>query len=335
MFGYNYLKVSPTQYVLHFQNGRLRREGTGLAFSYYKPSSNISVVPVSSNDIPFIFNELSADFQTVTIQGQLTYRIEDPKRVAGLLDFSINGGPDRYTTEDPLKLPQRLINRLQTLVRGEMEHLPLRQALHSAQEIASTMRAALAGDEVPGALGVRVLDLSIQSIRPTPEMGRALEAEAREDLLRQADLAIYDRRNASVEQERRIKENELNTEIAVESKKRQIREANVEANLAVEAREQQVREAKLSGQIVLEEQRRRLVESRLENIRTEADAEAYAVEASLRPLAAAQPEVLQLISLQSAEPRRMLSLAFKELAQNAAKIGQLNITPELLENLLK
>jgi hypothetical protein len=31
----------------------------------------------------------------------------------------------------------------------------------------------------------------------------------------------------------------------------------------------------------------------------------------------------------------MVSLAFKEIAQNAGKIGSLNISPELLENLLK
>ena len=41
---------------------------------------------------------------------------------------------------------------------------------------------------------------------------------------RRSDEAIYARRNAAVEQERRIKESELNTEIAVEEKKRQIRE---------------------------------------------------------------------------------------------------------------
>jgi hypothetical protein len=39
--------------------------------------------------------------------------------------------------------------------------------------------------------------------------------------------------------------------------------------------------------------------------------------------------------LQSAEPRRMVSLALKEMAQNAAKIGNLNISPDLLEMLMK
>jgi hypothetical protein len=34
------------------------------------------------------------------------------------------------------------------------------------------------------------------------------------------------------------------------------------------------------------------------------------------------------------DPRFNISLAFRELAENAAKIGTLNISPELLDNLL-
>ena len=60
------------------------------------------------------------------------------------------------------------------------------------------------------------------AVKPKPETAKALEAEAREALLRRADEAIYTRRNAAVEQERMIKENELATEIAVENKKHQI-----------------------------------------------------------------------------------------------------------------
>ena len=34
--------------------------------------------------------------------------------------------------------------------------------------------------------------------------------------------------------------------------------------------------------------------------------------------------------MQSTEPRLMVSMAIRELAQNAAKIGHLSITPDLL-----
>ena len=45
-------------------------------------------------------------------------------------------------------------------------------------------------------------------------------------------------------------------------------------------------------------------------------------------------DVLQMLALQSAEPRLMVSMALKEIARNAGKIGNLNISPELLETLI-
>ncbi len=335
MFGFQYLKAGPTQHVIHYRNGRVKRSGVGLSFFYYQPASSIAVVPVGSADVPFIFSEATADFQSVSVQGQLTFRITSPELVASLLDYTVEGAVGRYKTEDPDKLAQRLVNLVQVAVRGEIARLPLQRAIQSSDEIAANVLTAVLGSSALAALGVEILTLSILAIKPNPEMARALEAEAREALQRRADQAIYDRRNAAVEQERRIKENELQTELAVEEKKRQIREAQVEADLAVETRQQQIRETVLAGQIRLEHERKQLVQARTENARNEADTEAYAVEASLKPLQTLDAGILQLLAMQSAEPRLMVTMALKEIAQNAAKIGQLNISPDLLEALME
>jgi hypothetical protein len=334
MFGIYYFKAPPTQYILYYQSGRLHRKGPGLAFFYYRPSTSIASIPLNSADVPFIFNEISADYQPLTVQGQLTYRIAQPEKVAALLDYSVDRTANNYLSEDPQKLPLRLVNLLQVLTRAEVEHLPLQQAVHASDEVSTALQARLAESQALSELGVEVLAVSIQAIRPTPESGRALEAQAREALLRYADQAIYERRNAAIEQERLIKENELSTEIAVEEKKRQIRETKVEADLAVEAKEQQVRQSKLAGQIRLEQERTQLVTARVANARSEADVQAYAVEASLRPLRELDSELVQMLAMQSAEPRLMVSLALKEIARNAGKIGNLNISPELLETLM-
>ena len=334
MFGIHYLKTGPTQYVIHYHNGRIHRSGPGLSFFYYKPASAIVVVPVGSADAPFIFNETTADFQPITVQGQLTYRVTDPELVAALLDFSITTSVDQYATDDPDKLAQRLVNLTQVLARAEVQRRALRDALRASDEIAHSLLTSLQQSEALTALGVEVITVSILAIKPAPETARALEAEAREALLRQADLAIYDRRNSAVEQERRIKENELNTEIAVAEKEREIRETKAKANLAIEVKEQELREAKLAGQIKLEEERKQMVAARIENARAEADAQSYAVEAALRPLQELDETTLQLLTMQTADPRLMVSMAMKEIAKNAAKIGQLNISPDLLESLL-
>ncbi|MBN2146634.1 MAG: hypothetical protein JW726_04560 [Anaerolineales bacterium] len=335
MFGIRYFKSNPTQYIVHYHNGRKKRAGAGLAFFYYQPTSAIVVIPLGSADVPFIFNEITADFQPVTVQGQFTYCIRNPEMVASLLDHTIDGSNQAYRSDDPQKLALRLVNLVQVLARAELQHIPLSGAMHASDDITQAIMACLRQSEMAAELGVEVLAVAIQAIRPTPESARALEAEAREDLLRRADQAIYERRNAAVEQERRIKENELNTEIAVEEKKRQIRETKVEADLAVDAREQQVREAKLNGQIRLEQDRAHLVQAKAENTRAEADAQAYTIEASLRPLRELDPELLQVLAMQSTEPRLMVSLAMKELAKNAGKIGNLNFSPELMQALIE
>jgi len=335
MFGIQYLKTGPTQYVIHFQSGRVRHKGAGQAFYYYKPASSIAVVPISSTDVPFIFNEVASDFQAVTVQGQLTYRIVNPELVASLLDYTITDNPEKHNSDDPEKLSQRLVNLAQVLTRAEIQTRPLRDAIRASDEIARTVLEQLSQSEAMKALGVEMLTFAVLAIKATPEMSRALEAEARELLLRQADNAIYDRRNSAVEQERRIKENELNTEIAVETKKRQIRETKVAADLAVEAKEQEIREARMNGQIRLEEERQKLVEAETANARAQADVQAYAVEATLRPLTQLDEKTLQLLAMQTADPRLMVTQALQHLAENASKIGQLNISPDLLEMLLQ
>lgn len=335
MFGFQYIKVTPTQYVLYYRGGKLRKSGAGLAFFYFKPSASIVVIPIGSGDVPFIFNEISADFQAITIQGQLIYRVQDAERVASLLNYTVDGSPAQYISEDPQKLPQRLINLLQVLVRAEVQKLPLKNAIHSTDAVAMAVMSKLSLGGDLGNLGVEVLGLAIQAIKPVPEMSRALEAETREDTLRRADQAIYDRRNAAVEQERKIKENELNTEIAVEEKKRQIRETMVDADLAVEAKEQEVRKSKLNGQIALENDRKQLVTAHSENSKVEAEAQAFSIEASLKPLSKLDPAVLQVLAVQNTDPRLMASMALKEIAQNAGKIGNLNISPELFELLMR
>jgi len=333
MFGIHYIKATPTQHIIHYQGGNKKRSGAGLSFFYFRPASSIVLVPANSADVPYIFNEISADFQPVTVQGQLTYRINQPEQIASLLDYSINPS-GKYVSDDPQKLPVRLVNLLQVSTRAEIQRMTLKEAVRASQEISMAVLTGLKANADLANLGVEVLAVTIEAIRPTPETSRALEAEAREELLRRADQAIYERRNSAVEQERVIKENELSTEIAVEEKKRQIRETKVNADLAVEAKEQQVRESKLTGQIKLEEDRTKLVAAKTQNARTEADAQSYAVEASLRPLRDLDPEMLQMLAVQSVEPRLMVSMALKEIAKNAGKIGNLNISPDLLNALM-
>jgi regulator of protease activity HflC (stomatin/prohibitin superfamily) len=316
MFGIRYFKAAPTTFVMQHVGGEVRREGTGLSFFYFAPSTTLVAVPVGSTDVPFIFHEVTADFQLVTVQGHLTYRVVDPRRLAALLDYSLLPGGE-HASEDPDKLPLRITHAAQNAVRGEVQGRALRAALLEADAIAARVESALSASAALAALGVELLGFSILAIKPVPETAKALEAEARERLLREADDAIYARRNNAVEQERTIRENELNTEVAVQAKQRQIEET------------------RLAGQIALEEQRRQLVATEAQNSKTRSDAQAYAVEATLKPLTALDPKALQVLAARSVDPRLLVAMAFQEIAANATKVGNLNISPELLDSLLQ
>ena len=315
MLALRYMKAAPTTYVLEYKNGRVRREGAGLSFFYYAPTTTLVTVPLESADVPFAFQDTTADFQAVALQGQLTYRVADPQKLASLLDFSISP-LGLYHSEDYRKLPDRLVHTLQTLMRAETQKLSLREALTKGGPLTAAVFAALKASDAVAQLGVEILNLSLLSIRPTPEMAKALEAEAREALQRRSDEAIYERRNNAVEQERRIKESELNTEIAVEEKRRQIRETQMAADIAIE------------------QQRAALMEKRIENDRKEADSRAYALEATLKPMRDMDWRTMMTLFQQGGDPRMMIALAFQEMASNAQKIGELNISPDLLRSLV-
>jgi hypothetical protein len=334
MIGLRFIKVQPTTYVLQYQRGKVVREGLGLSFFYYSPTTSLVSVPVASTDTPFIFQETTADFQTVTIQGQVTYRVGQPKRLAALMNYTLARDGETYRSEDPAKLPERIIHVLNVLARAELQKLPLRDAIRASDELVKVVKAGLTASDEITSLGLEVLGLSILAIKPTPETARALEAETRERLFREADEAIYARRNSAVEQERAIKENELNTEIAVENKKREIREAQMEAERAVQEKETLVRKEALEANIGLEERRKDLVALAADNSRAESDARAYGVASTMKALGSADAKILQALASTGMKPEQLIAFAFQELAGKADKIGQLNISPDLLRELM-
>lgn len=76
MFNFNFVKFMPSEYVLRYKSGTIVQEGTGLSFFYYAPTTSVIVVPIASADVPFVFEEVTSDYQTVTIRGSLHIRLQ-------------------------------------------------------------------------------------------------------------------------------------------------------------------------------------------------------------------------------------------------------------------
>jgi len=174
---------------------------------------------------------------------------------------------------------QKLVELIPALTTSE-------NTLNRAQLFAEKVLGKMQQEHSLSAMGVECVSLFITSIKPTPEMAKALEAEYREALQKRADQAIFSRRADAVEQERKIKQNELSTAVD------------------------------------LEERRRELVELQSENARRQAEVEAETTRVMLEPY-------------QDIDKQLMLALAFRDFANNASKIGNLTITSEILERLLR
>jgi regulator of protease activity HflC (stomatin/prohibitin superfamily) len=335
MFGYSFIKFQPTEYVLKYKNGKIVKEGPGISFYYYAPTTSIVVVPIGSIDAPFIFEEVTSDFQTVTVQGQITFRIVDQKKTAQLLNYTYSIRRRSYGSDDPQKLPQRVINIVKVLTKKHLESLQLGEAVKSSEKLAQAIVNEIRQNEEIGLLGIEILGISILAILPNKETARALEAQTREQILKKADEAIYERRNASIDQERRVKENEFNTEIAIENKKRQVRETQLEAERMIQQKQNELKEEQMNFDTSLEAKKKDLVEISVLNAKAEADAKAYELLAIMKSLEGTDPNIIRSLSNINMQPNKLIAMAFQGLAENAKKIGQLNVSPDLLQELIK
>ncbi len=335
MLGFRYIKSSPSTHLIEMRGGRVRRQGNGLAFFYFAPSTSLVSIPLAHQDAPFAFHEVSRDFQEVTVQGRATFRVVSPEALAQRMDFTLAADGLGYASEDPQKLSSSLLNAVQVQLRSLIQSSPLQALLSEGDRIETAVRERLRGSEALGELGVGLVDIAILAIKPTPETARALEAEVREQILKRADDATYTRRNSAIELERAIKENELKTEIAIEEKKRQIREAQMDAERAVLEKRQAIEAQEMAGRISLEDSNTALVELRLGNSRKEAEARAAAVRALMGAVEGVDARVLQALTVGGADPNALIAMAFQGLAENAQRIGELNISPELLQTLTR
>lgn len=299
---------------MHFKGGKVVRQGSGLSFFYFAPQSTIVLVPAGSIDVAFLFEEMTSDFQSITVQGELTFAIREPEQLASVLDFSVDNRL-RYTCDDPSKLNERLIRAIQVLARSFTQARTLNEVLVASGILIDHIRGGVGEAATVTTPGVEVIGVSITAIKATPEMTKALQADAREALLRKADEAVAERRMSAVEAERCIKENELKTEIAVEQKRREVRETQMQADVAIEAK------------------RSELVDQKVANDRKEAQARGEALKATLEPLK--DVDWKTLVAASGMDSGKLIALAFHDIADSAEKIGNLNISPDLLQSIIE
>ena len=239
-------KGEPSTHVIRYRNGKIVASGVGANFWYMPMNTSVAAVPVVSQEAQFLLTETTANYQEVSIQGTVTYRITDPTLVANRLNFTIDPSSARFTSEDPDKLVQRIVNLVQGQTRRKVNALSLEEAITNVHSLAVQVFREVLDDDSIAQLGVALESLHFTAVKATPEMRKALEADYREGLQQRADQAIYARRAAAVSEERQIRQSELNTEVELENRRKDLVDTQARNNLTLAEAEAKADELKLN-----------------------------------------------------------------------------------------
>jgi regulator of protease activity HflC (stomatin/prohibitin superfamily) len=335
-----HLRGAPTAWVRHHANGRPRRAGVGQSFWYRPLVAVLSEVPVDDRELPLLFHARTSDFADVTVQATVTYRVADPALAASRLDFSID--PKRGTPRArPLDQVATLLAELaQQPALDLLARMPLADALTGISPVREAVAAGLRGDGRLTEIGVEVVSARVAAIRPEPELERALQTPTREAVQVEADRATYARRAQAVEQERAIAENEMQSKIELARREQRLveqRGANARRKVELDASaELAVAQGKAEREKVANaaaaERARVLATAEAEKERTLAAARADGVR--VVGLAEADTEAAKLAGYADLRPDVLWALAAKEFAGQLPEIGQLTVTPDLVNDLL-
>lgn len=315
----NHLRADTTAHVLHLRNGKVKHAGPGLAFWFRPGTAALAEVPLDDRDQALFFHARTADFQDVTVQATVNFRVIDPALAATRIDFGI--APDTGTwNATPLEALGGLLTELaQQPALEQLASMAMADALAGGiGPVRDRVAAALADDDRLAERGLAVTDVRVVAIRTDPDLERALQADTRERVQQDADRATFERRAQAVESERAIAENELQNQIELAR-----REEDLVTQRGKNERTRATEKA-AADRITTEaaaEQRRLLAEVTADTTRLVGQAEADA-------------EAAKLAAYKELEHATLLGLALKELAGNLPAIGNLTVTPDLLAPVL-
>ena len=315
-----HLRAEPTSHVMRYRRGTLVAQGAGLAFWFRPITTAVAEIPVDDRELPFLFHARSADYQRVTVQGAITFRVTDPARLAERIDFSVDLDTGRWSNE-PLEQVGGLLTQLaQQFVIDQLAARALRPILaEGVAPIRARIDRGLGEEPALAQLGLQVVAVRVADVAPTAEVEKALQQPAREQIQSQADEATFARRATAVENERAIAENELANRIEL---------ARREEQLVAQQGANEIRRAQ-------EEAAARMVAAEADDERKRLDAQRRADTIDLVEQAALRTE-RERAEIQKAMPTDvLLALALKEIAGQLGNIDHLTITPDLIGPLLQ
>ena len=314
-----HLRGSTTTHVQHVRNGRTLHAGVGATFWFRPLSAVLTEVPVDDRELPLLFHARTRDFQDVTVQATVTFRVTDPLTAAGRIDFAIDPENGRWRATPLDQVAGLLTETAQQYALDQLASSDLTTALAGGVgPVRRVIADGLARDPRLAETGIAVVGVRVVALRPEPEVEKALRTPTREQVQQEADRATFERRALAVERERAIGENELQTRIELAR-----REEQLVAQRGANAR-REAEEAAAADVITTEAEARR----------TQTLAEAAARSTRLTGAAQAEAEAAHVAAHRDVPEAVLLGLAAQELAANLPQIETLVLTPDLLTRAL-
>ncbi len=310
-----HLRADPTSHIIKYKKGQVHRAGRGGALWFLPMSTALAEVPVDDRELSFLFHGRSSDFQDVTTQGVITYRIAAPETTADRIDFSIDlrSGVHR---KQPLEKLALFLNELaQQFAWAYVVRTPVRELLVSGQEkVRQDIMAGFAQENGLADLGIEIVSIRVSSIKPTADLEKALETKTREKIQQEADEAMFERRALAVEKERAIAENELQNQIELATREEQL--------IAQQGQNEKRR--------IEEGAEAKKIAAQAEAERTEIQSRAKAGGIRFVESARVAGERERMEIYRDLPPAVTMGLAARELAGKLHKIEHLNLSPDLL-----
>lgn len=197
---FRHLRSESASYVLHYEGGKRVSGGRGAAFWFLPWSASISELPMDEQDLVVVFAARTADFQALTAQGVVTWRIADPDKLAERVDFSLDLNKGGWVRQPLEPIGSRLTQLAQQIAYAWIGEALLADALrHGVEELRTRILDGLAADPGLAELGIAIASVRIASLRPEAEVERALQTPTRELMQQDADKATFERRAMAVE----------------------------------------------------------------------------------------------------------------------------------------
>ena len=127
-----------------------------------------------------------------------------------------------------------------------------------------------------------------------------------------------------------IREAELQTDLSVQQKQQEIEESKVQNKRVLLKRNIELETERREADIEAEKSRKSLVDLAVENSKLEAEAEAFEIAERMKAFRELPVANLKAMAMANMKPEQLLALAIEALAENANKIGELNLSPDLV-----